>query len=341
MKYLFLFLFSILINATFFAQKSSYLTFQIQTTVFKNDKIIATKIQSKPCFIYKNKALSELELTDTIIAQMLLFPKNKKSAKKIDAFQKAQNFSLELEKGKISGTLKTDFSRLAYFSNTAKNKQKSKFEKDFSSKISLDFKERAIQEFSFPLDSFLIKEKISLHIPTCISSKFSNTAAGIVSVYYRASIEHLNKNIYSTSSAGKILDFGHAFIGVKSLKTNKLYFLDGWPDAQWQEGNQHFTWNDSVDSIRTSDHHSISFNINAKDLATIVKQIENYKTACIEYKTLDFNCTDATTQILEKIGLYTRKDQSNTVFPASFGTQLMEKLNTLQICYEFDGMKIR
>ena len=341
MKKFTFFLFSILINTSFFAQKSSYFIFKIQTNVLKNDKIIAAKTQNKICFIKKRTTLSNFNFEDTVLVKTPFFYQNKKKIARYNAFLQSQKFIIELEKDKINGTLHSNLSRLAYFPATSKNTTRNNFKKDFSTKIQLDFKDKSSQEFVFPLDSFSVTQKIVLDFPICITKKTSKTIGGIVSVYYRSALEHLNKNTYSASSAGKVLDFGHAFIGAKDLKTNKLYFLDGWPDAKWQEGNQHFTWNENVDSIRTSDHHSISFNISAKDLAVVVKQIENYKTACIEYEMIDFNCTDATTQILEKIGLYTRKDQSNTVFPASFAAQLMEKLNKLQICYEFDGMKIR
>jgi hypothetical protein len=56
---------------------------------------------------------------------------------------------------------------------------------------------------------------------------------------------------------------------------------------------------------------------------------------------LDFNCADATTEILEKMDYYTLKEHSGTVFPNSFANNLMEKLNKIGICYEFDGRKVR
>jgi hypothetical protein len=343
MKHICIILFLVFKSNLFFAQKNSYFTFKIQRDILKKGKTIATKIDYKTCFIHKNTSLEDFALQDTILVKTGLLPKNKQKKKHTDfEFRQNQEIDLTLKKNTLQGILKSDITQLSYLYNSPnEKKQLSKSVEKFSFPFKLNFKNKESQEFNFLLDSFTIKEKITLDFPTCITNKSSKSVGGIVSVYYRAALEHLNKNTYSTSSTGKILDFGHAFIGVKDLKTNKLHFLDGWPDAKWQEGNQHFTWNDTVDSTRTSDHHSISFNISTKDLATVVAQIENYRTACIEYKMLDFNCTDATTQILEKINLYTRKDQSNTFFPDSFANQLMYKLDKLKICYEYDGIKIR
>jgi hypothetical protein len=342
MKTIYIIFFFLFQSTLFFAQKSSYFTFKIQRNILKNDKIIAADTHNEICFVHKNTILNDLFLQDTILVKTNFLAKNKQKNKSIDfKFCQNQKVDLKLKKNILQGTLKSDVAQFSYGYAPNEKKQLSGFSENFSFPLRLDFKNKASQEFTFILDSFLIKEKIILDFPTCITKKASKSVGGIVSVYYRAALEHLNKNTYSTSSTGKIFDFGHAFIGVKDLKTNKLHFLDGWPDAQWQEGNQHFAWNDTVDSTRTSDHHSISFNINAKDLAIVIAQIENYRTVCIEYKMLDFNCTDATTQILEKINLYTHKDQSNTFFPDSFANQLMYKLNKLKICYEYDGMKIR
>ena len=342
MRYICIILFLLLKSSLCFAQKSSYFIFKIQRDIFKRGKIIATNVRNDTCFIHKNSILNDLILKDTLHVKTQFLAKSKQKSRYVDlVFCQNQVLDLKLKKNILQGKLKSDIVRFSYLYAANEKEQLSKYSEDFSFPLKLDFKDNATQEFSFVLDSFLMKEKITIDFPTCISKKTSKAVGGIISVYYRAALEHLNKNTYSTSSSGKILDFGHAFIGVKDLKTNKLHFLDGWPDAKWQEGNQHFTWNDTVDSTRISDHHSISFNISAKDLAIVIAQIENYRTACIEYKTLDFNCTDATTRILEKISLYTRKDQSNTFFPDSFANQLMDKLNKLKICYEYDGMRIR
>jgi hypothetical protein len=119
-----------------------------------------------------------------------------------------------------------------------------------------------------------------------------------------------------------------------------LYFLDGWPDGKLEEGKQHFVWNERVDENRTADHHAISFGISATKVTELRKLIAQYRTACIAYEVLDFNCTDATTKVLEKIGYYTSKDKSGTVLPNSFANTLMEKLNKKKVCFEFDGFRI-
>ncbi len=342
MKYTCIILFLLLKSTPFFAQKSSYFIFKIQRDISKKGKVITTDLHNDTCFVHKNTILDDLILNDTLHVKKHFLSKNKQKNKYIDlVFCQNQVLDLKLKKNILQGKLKSDIAQFSYLYTVNKKEQLSKYTEGFSFPLELDFKDNATQEFSFVLDSFLLKEKITIDFPTCVTKKTSKAVGGIISVYYRAALEHLNKNTYSASSSGKILDFGHAFIGVKDLKTNKLHFLDGWPDAKWQEGNQHFAWNDTVDSTRTSDHHSISFNISTKDLAIVIAQIENYRTACIEYKTLDFNCTDATTRILEKISLYTRKDQSNTFFPDSFANQLMDKLDKLKICYEYDGMRIR
>jgi hypothetical protein len=184
-------------------------------------------------------------------------------------------------------------------------------------------------------------QKITFRISNCIEPKWSQQNGGIVTVYYRAAREHLNKNLPSSSSAGKALDWGHAFVGVKDLKTKQLYFLDGWPDGKLEEGKQHFVWNKHVDENRTADHHSISFGISATKVIELRQLIAQYRTACIAYEILDFNCTDATTTVLEKIGYFTSKDKSGTILPNSFARELMEKLNKKKVCFEFDGFRIR
>jgi hypothetical protein len=211
----------------------------------------------------------------------------------------------------------------------------------FSNTLCFDLKNETSQRIDYQLDSFKIIQTVSLYLPTCVRTTTSKKAAGIVTIYYRGAREHLNKNAPSQSSSGRAVDWGHAYIGVKDLKTGETHFLDGWPDGKLEEGKQHFTWNHNVDKNRCDDHHAISFNIAAKQVIELKKRIENYKTACIDYKMIDFNCTDATTELLEKIGCYTVKEQSGTVFPASFANNLMKKLNERNICYELDGYRIK
>jgi hypothetical protein len=128
-------------------------------------------------------------------------------------------------------------------------------------------------------------------------------------------------------------------IGIKNLKTGKISFLDGWPDDNPKDGLR-FVWNDHVNVTRTADHHSISFNINTAQMTAALEKIEAYQKALVNYQMLDFNCTDASTYVLDAIGCYTRADNSATILPETFARQLMKKLRTEGVCYELDGFKI-
>ncbi len=311
-----------------FCQKQSQFVLSIETTWKKGQKILAKSVQKDTFDIYKNKKISKLSIQDTLFHQV----KNEK----INELRFDLEAGFDLVNQQMEGILKARFERLKYPFLLAVNKRNIIYEHQFNEKISLDFKNNSAQNIDYQLDSFLIRQKITLKLPVCLDKK----SGGIVSVYYRATREHLNES-QKTESSAKVFDWGHAFIGIKDLKTNKLYFLDGWPDGKWGEGGQHFVWNENVDEKRTADHHVITFSIDAKNTKSVIEQLQALKKSSLDYKLVDFNCTDATTKILEKIGFYTQKDKSNTVFPDSFANQLMKKLNEIGICYEYDGYKIR
>lgn len=333
-KLLFLLCFSHFLQA----QKPSYVFFNVKNKISVADKVSTAAQYKIKCFIEKNENLADLTQKDTLFCHF----KNKQK-KPISTIELRQSISInaQISDNQLIGNLKNEAIGFAYTPSMKISQRKMIPLHSFKEKLLLDFKNGASQKFTTVYDSIAYAQEVTLELPTCVTEKPSAKNQGLVTVYYRAAREHLNKNQPSASSGGKALDWGHAFIGVKDLKTGKAYFLDGWPDSKFEGLVQHFEWNKTVDSIRTSDHHAITFNTDRKRLNLAVQLIENYKTACINYEMLDFNCADATTEILEKMGYYTLKEHSGTVFPNSFANKLMEKLNKIGVCYEFDERKVR
>ncbi len=325
---------------SFFAlgQIPSMMHVEVKTSVWKNGKILASKTKKETCFIEKNEKIDDLKWKDTMVWKI----RNKdKVPRRVFEFCQKANISFELKETTILAEIKPDFEIWSYQPALPSRYKDLIKAADFNNHLAFDFYQNNSQTFDYQLDSFSVKQKITLRMPSCMESKWSSQNGGIVTVYYRAAREHLNKTLPSSSSASKTFDWGHAFIGVKDLKTNQLYFLDGWPDGKLEEGQQHFVWNEKVEESRTADHHSISFSISAAKVAELRKLIAQYRTACIAYEVLDFNCTDATRKVLEKIGYYTIEDKHGTILPNSFANTLMEKLNKKKVCYEFDGFRIR
>ncbi len=331
--FLFLFLF---FTPFLQAQKPSYIFFEIKNNIKIGKNLSADERYKIKCFIEKNEKLSSVNQRDTVFLKSKL--KNKPLMIEL---RQVINVDAQIIDNQLVGKFKNEAIGFEYAALTKIKQQKIIPLHSYKEPFSLKYKNGTKQVFTTVYDSIVYTQQVTLQIPTCINEKLNENNQGLVTVYYRASREHLNKNQPSASSGGKVMDWGHAFIGVKDLKNGKTYFLDGWPDSKFEEGNQHFEWNKKVDSLRTADHHSITFNTNRKKLNIAIKLIENYKTACINYEILDYNCTDATTEILEKMEYYTLKEHAGTVLPDSFANKLMDKLNKLGVCYEFDGKKIK
>ncbi len=318
------------------AQKPSYIFLNIKNKIKVGNDLTGSEQYRVKCFIDKNGSLTELRQRDTIFCKSKI-----KGKSLLCELRQEISVNTELVDNQLIGRFENESIGFVYTPAMKVNQWKMIPLHTFKEELLIDFKNGATQKFTTLYDSIAYSQQLTLEILTCVSEKINEKNQGLVTVYYRAAREHLNKKMPSASSGGKALDWGHAFIGVKDLKTGKSYFLDGWPDSKFEEGSQHFEWNKSVDSIRTADHHSITFNTDRKRLNLAMRMIENYKTACINYEMLDFNCADATTEILEKMGYYTAKEHSGTVFPNAFANNLMEKLNKIGVCYEYDGKRIR
>jgi hypothetical protein len=319
-------------------QRPSYVFFNVKNSIKINTTTSTNKQYRLKCFVRKNEVLSEVSQRDTLFCKVR---NKKKTLISTTEFRQILTINGKIVDNQLVGMLKNDC--LGFYGTPATSKEERKIISLPSSKkdFLLDFQNNATQNFIFIKDSITFSQNITLQFPTCLSEKLSEKNQGLVTVYYRAAREHLNKHQPSASSGGKVMDWGHAFIGIKDLNNGKTYFLDGWPDEKFEEGKQHFEWNKNVDSMRTADHHAITFNTNRTRLNTAIKMIENYKTACINYELLDYNCADATTEILEKMGYYSLKEHSGTVLPDSFANNLMDKLDKLGVCYEYDGKKVR
>ncbi len=207
----------------------------------------------------------------------------------------------------------------------------------FFQNIELSLQKNNLQNIDYQKDSIEYHFKIKLKKINCIIEKPTENTAAIVTVYYRKANEHLSKTA-ANANKGQ-MDFGHAFIGVKDLKTGNISFLDGWPNGDVKSGLR-FAWNNNVNEARTADHHSISFNIDAVQMNAALQKIDDYRKAIVSYQMLDFNCTDASTKVLDAIGCYKNADNNATVLPETFAKQLMKKLRTENVCYELDGFKI-
>jgi hypothetical protein len=320
------------------AQKPSFVFFNVKNNVKMQNGASVTERRQIKCLIKRSEKFADIVYSDTLVCKV-------KNEKNVEKYKNESRQKIEIKTQLIDDQLDGIFSNIVNgFSYIPKNKTTEVLNIPFYSykkNFLLDFKNGAKQNFIAQKDSMTYSQELTLQIPTCINEKPIGENQGLITIYFRAAREHLNKQQPSASSGSKIIDWGHAFIGVKDLKSGKSYFLDGWPDEKYEDGEQHFEWNKKVDAVRTSDHHSITFNTNSKKLATAKKMIENYQTACVDYKVLDFNCTDATCIILEKLGYYTLKENSGTVFPNTFADELMEKLDKLGICYEFDGRKVK
>ena len=207
----------------------------------------------------------------------------------------------------------------------------------FFQNINIPLQENTLQDIDYQKDSIQYHLRIKVKKIDCIAEKPTTNVAAIVTVYYRNAKEHCSEKVRNADK--NTLDFGHAFIGVKNLETGKISFLDGWPDGRPQD-NPRFVWNTNVNTERTTDHHSISFNINAAQMAAALEKIDAYRKANVNYEVLNFNCTDASTRVLDAIGCYTSADNNATVLPEAFARQLMKKLRAEGICYALDGFKI-
>ena len=91
--------------------------------------------------------------------------------------------------------------------------------------IDMPFRENEIQRLDYEHDTVQYRIQVSLHFPICVVQKADKKNAGLVTVYYRKAKEHLDPNISDDKKA--TIDWGHAFVGVTDLKTQKTYFLDG------------------------------------------------------------------------------------------------------------------
>lgn len=301
-----------------FAQNVSQFYLKQQIKWFQQHEQIASAIVYDTVTIYKNSKINNLENKTSLVHH-----KNK-------GLVLNQVFESEFEK------LENQLNVNCLFNYQIKQEKFKKIHKLKKANLtSFNLLDNKPQNIDIQVDSFNINLKISLIFPDCFSQKHG----GHVTIYYRAAREHLSEENKQSSSA-KYYDWGHAYIGIKDVKTNKIYFLDGWPNESFNGNGQQFTWNQNVDKNRCDDHHSISFFVESDVMNEAITLINNIKKSQIDYKLIDFNCTDATTIVLEKLGIYTRKEHSGTTLPDSFANNLMEKLNELKICYEFDGFRV-
>lgn len=314
-------LFCFFISNNLLAQNGSMLFLKQHIKWYQSQKQIASTIICDTITIYKNKKINDLEKEIVLVCQEDKRLKLEQDAKL--SFNKTQNELI----------INADFKHLIEKNYEAKSNKIHKSKN--SSSLAINLKDNVPQVIDYELDSFLIKMKLTVNTAKC----FNHKQGAIVTIYYRGEREHLDVDNRQASSA-KYYDWGHAFIGIKDMTSNKLYFLDGWPESSFNGEGQVFKWNENVDKKRCEDHHSISFQIEKKALLNAIEFMDKIKKSPINYKLIDFNCTDATTLVLDKLGIYTQKEHSGTSLPDSFANKLMEKLNELKICYEFDAFRI-